>query len=151
MKFRKFRQKGEIDLVDYVRDYLLNNENIELLVGCDSQNHGRKTTYAIVVAMYRPGKGAHVVYRKWSVEKERVNAVRLINEVWYSLEVAELLKEAGLPKVKFIDIDLNEDKRYFSNTVIRQACGMVEGMGYSVRTKGTGAVVTYAADLLVKM
>ena len=151
MKFRKFKQSEEIELIDYVRDYLSKNDDIELLVGTDSQNHGKKTVYAVVVALYKPGKGAHVIYRKWSVEKERVNAVRLINEVWYSIEVAEVLKEAGLPKVKFIDIDLNPDPKYKSNEVFRQCVGLVEGMGYAVRSKANGTLVTYAADALVRM
>ena len=36
------------------------------------------------------------------------------------MEVAELLREAGLPKVTYIDIDLNPDPKYKSNEVFRQ-------------------------------
>jgi predicted RNase H-related nuclease YkuK (DUF458 family) len=81
---------------------------------------------------------------------ERVRSVRLLSEVWYSIEIAEELKNAGLPKAKYIDIDLNPDPKYKSNEVFRQAVGLVEGMGYSVRYKTLGALVTHAADGLTK-
>jgi predicted RNase H-related nuclease YkuK (DUF458 family) len=76
---------------------------------------------------------------------------RLLGEVWKSLEMAEFLKENGLPKPTWIDIDLNPDPKYKSNTVLRQAVGMVEGMGYKVRYKHVGALMTYAANHLVRL
>jgi hypothetical protein len=75
----------------------------------------------------------------------------LLNEVWYAIEVAEKLREADVPKVKWIDVDLNPDPRYKSNEVFRQAVGMVEGMGYQVRYKTLGPIATYAADHLVRV
>jgi predicted RNase H-related nuclease YkuK (DUF458 family) len=76
---------------------------------------------------------------------------RLLNEVWKSIELSEWLKENGLPKVKWIDIDLNPDPKYKSNTVFRQAVGLVEGMGYQVRYKHMGALTTYSANYLVRI
>jgi hypothetical protein len=35
--------------------------------------------------------------------------------------------------------------------VFRQAVGLVEGMGYSVRYKTLGPIATYAADNLVRV
>lgn len=139
-----------INLADYVREYLKSHPNIQLLVGCDSQNRRRETVYALVVALYTPGKGAEVVYKRWTTPKEYVQPVRLINEVYKSVEVAKYLEDHGLPKVSWIDIDLNPDPKYKSNEVFRQACGLVEGMGYRVRYKSMGPVCTYTADMLVK-
>jgi predicted RNase H-related nuclease YkuK (DUF458 family) len=151
MKYKKLYGKEEFELIPYVKEYLENNEGIEILIGCDSQNSADKTIYAIVVALYFPGKGAHVIYRRWKTERERTRSVRLLNEVWFAIETAEYLKEAGIPKPKWIDIDLNPDPRYKSNEVFRQAVGMVEGMGYEVRYKTLGPIATYAADHLVKV
>ena len=61
------------------------------------------------------------------------------------------MKNAGLPKAKWIDIDINPDPKYKSNEVLRQAVGLVEGMGYKVRYKTLGPIATYAADHLVKI
>ena len=150
MEFKKLRDRNSIDLVDYVRSYLIENPEVEILIGCDSQNHLDTTVYATVVALYFPRNGAHVLYCKEITPIERTRQVRLMNEVWKSVEVAEKLRLADLPRAKYIDVDLNPDKRYKSNEVLRSTVGLVEGMGYTVRYKSLGALVTHAADALVK-
>ena len=150
MEFKTLRDRKSIDLVDYVRSYLNENPEVEILIGCDSQNHVDTTVYATVVALYFPRNGAHVLFCKEVTPIERTRQVRLMNEVWKSVEVAEKLRLADLPRAKYIDVDLNPDKRYKSNEVLRSAVGLVEGMGYTVRYKSLGALVTHAADALVK-
>jgi len=150
MEFRTLTNQQKIDLIEYIKTYLNNNPHVDILIGCDSQGYWDKTVYATVIALYKPGNGAHVLYKKETVEPERVRQVRLMTEVWKSVEVAEYLKNSGLPQVKYIDIDINPDKRYKSNEVLRAAVGLVEGMGYQVRYKTLGAMATFAADTLVK-
>jgi predicted RNase H-related nuclease YkuK (DUF458 family) len=151
MVYKRLFDGTDVNLTDYIRDYVETHNDVDILIGCDSQNYVDKTTYAIVVALYHRGKGAHVLYKRWKTQREHVRATRLLNEVWYAVETAEAIKNAGLPKVKWIDIDLNPDPRYKSNEVFRQAVGMVEGMGYQVRYKTLGPIATYAADHLVKI
>lgn len=150
MEFKTLRDRKNIDLVEYVRAYLNDHPEVEILIGCDSQNHADTTVYATVVALYFPQNGAHLLFCKEVTPIERTRQVRLMNEVWKSVEIAERLRLAGLPRVKYIDVDLNPDKRYKSNEVLRSAVGLVEGMGYNVRYKTLGALVTHAADALVK-
>lgn len=151
MKFRKMKSKVEFNLIDYLNEYTKSYPNVEILVGCDSQNSNGKTVYALVVAFYHIGKGAHIIFRRWKTPTEKVRNIRLLNEVWYSIEVAELIRENTNRRVKYIDIDLNPDPKYKSNEVFRQAVGLVEGMGYSVRYKTLGPIATYAADGLVRI
>jgi predicted RNase H-related nuclease YkuK (DUF458 family) len=151
MEYKRLFDNKKVDLIDYVKNWLETKPNAELLIGCDSQNFSDKTIYAIVVAIYDVGKGAHVLYNRWKTQREPTRSIRLLNEVWYAIEVAEKMKAAGLPKVKWIDIDINPDPKYKSNEVLRQAVGMVEGMGYKVRYKTLGPIATYAADHLVKI
>ena len=141
---------SDVILIDYINKFLQDNKDVDIVSGCDSQNNRDKTIYAVVVALHRRGKGADVLYKKWKTPKERVGAVRLLNEVWASVETAERIKDAGLPMAKWIDIDLNPDPKYKSNEVLRQAVGLVEGMGYHARYKSMGPVCTYTADHLVK-
>ena len=150
MNFRTLSNRKQIDLIDYVTQYLKTNPDTEILVGCDSQNYNTNTTYATVVALYKPKGGAHVLFNKEVLALEKSRQIRLMSEVWKSIEIAEALKAAGLPKVKYIDIDINPDKRYKSNEVLRSAVGLVEGMGYEVRYKSMGVMATYASDMLVK-
>ena len=151
MEYKRLYDGVKVDLISYVQDYIKTKDNVEILIGCDSQNFSDRTIYAIVVALYDKGKGAHVLYNRWKTQKEPTRNIRLLNEVWYAVETAEHMKMAGLPKVKWIDIDINPDPKYKSNEVLRQAVGLVEGMGYKVRYKTLGPIATYAADHLVKI
>ncbi len=151
MEYKRLYDGKVVDLVSYVGEWLETKPNAEILIGCDSQNFKDRTIYAIVVALYDTGKGAHVLYKRWKTQKEWTRSTRLLNEVWYSVEVAEVMKAAGLPKVRWIDIDINPDPRFKSNEVFRQAVGLVEGMGYKVRYKSLGPIATYCADHLVKI
>jgi predicted RNase H-related nuclease YkuK (DUF458 family) len=140
------------NLVDYIRDYISTRENVEILIGSDSQSYSNsKTIYGVVIALYEKGKSCHVLCSREKTPMEYNMSKRLLTEVWKSVEVAEYLKENGLPKPTSIDIDLNPDPRYKSNIVLRQAIGMVEGMGYNVRYKHSGAMMTYAANHLVRI
>ena len=151
MKYKRLYDKEEVDLVSYVKLWLEKKPDAEILIGCDSQNFIDKTVYAIVVAIYDVGKGAHVLFNRWKTVREPTRNIRLLNEVWYAVEAAEYMRNNGIPKVKWIDIDINPDPKFKSNEVLRQAVGLVEGMGYRVRYKTLGPIATYAADHLVKI
>ena len=148
MEFRKF-DRTRIDLVDYVRDYIKNNPNTEILIGCDSQNYGRFTSYAVIVALYEPGHGAHVIYRKDKTDRERNRATRLMNEVWKSVEVAQFLRGNGF-KIKYIDIDINPNPKFKSNEVYESACGLVRGCGFDCRYKTLAPLCTTIADFMAR-
>jgi predicted RNase H-related nuclease YkuK (DUF458 family) len=139
-----------IEVIDYIQAYLNAHQDVEILIGCDSQNRKKETLYAIVIGLYRPGKGAHVLYSKFNTIRERDNTNRLLNEVWYSVEIAEEIRKTTNVKATWIDIDLNPDPKYKSNAALTSAVGIVTGMGYSVRHKGNSPIMTYAADNLVK-
>ncbi len=139
------------NVVEYIREYISKREDVEILIGSDSQSYSnRKTVYGVVIALYSKGRGAHVLCTKETLPMEHNLPTRLLSEVWKSLEMAEFLKGAGLPKPTWIDIDLNPDPKYKSNATLRQAVGMVEGMGYKVRYKHMGAMMTYSANHLVR-
>ena len=155
-QFKTLNTGKEVEFIDYIRDYVIAHPETEILIGCDSQNRRNKkkrineTVYAIVIGLYNPGKGAHVLYSKFETLRERDNVSRLLNEVWFSVEVAELLKAELNIIPTWIDIDLNPDPKYKSNAALASAVGVVTGMGYQVRHKGNSPVMTYAADHLVK-
>lgn len=150
--FKILSNSKTVDLIPYVKEYIKSHPNIEVLIGCDSQNRGLDTIYAVVVGLYTPGKGAHVLYSKHSTKRVSIqeNSVRLLNEVWFSVEIAELLKDQIGIKANWIDIDLNPDPQFGSNKALTNAVGIVVSMGYKVRHKGNSPIMTYAADTLVK-
>ena len=150
--FRTLYGKPIIDIIGYINDYLVDKTDVEILIGSDSQSFSNsKTVYGVVIALYTKGKGAHVVCTKDTTSFEKDTSSRLMTEVWKAVEVAEHLRNNGLPKASWIDIDLNPDPKYKSNATLRQAVGLVEGMGYKVRCKHEGAMITYTANHLVRL
>ena len=150
MTFKSLATHKEIDLIEYIKQYLAENENIDIFIGCDSQNTNVMTLYATVIVLYKPGKGGHVLYVKEDCPKILDRFTRLWSEVEKSITVAEYLKLHGIQRPTYIDIDLNPDPRYKSNQVLRSAMGYVEGMGYIPRCKPNAVAASYAADDLVK-
>ena len=148
-KFKKFGGETISDIVGYVKNHLALFPDAEVMVGTDSQNRGDITTYGTIIAMYRPGRGGHCVYRKWRTKKVTVGSVRLLSEVWASLEVANLLRESGIA-IKYIDIDINSNPKFKSYEVYSSAKGMVEGLGYECRSKAFIPLITSMADWVVK-
>jgi len=154
--FKTLNTNIKIDLIPYIKEYKEKFPEMEILIGCDSQNRKRETVYAIVIGLYKPSKGAHVLYSRLITPRVRIeqNTTRLLNEVWYSVEVAELIKnELGIVAT-WIDVDINQDERYKSNQALANALGLVKGMGYKVRWKNSpnsnSPMVTYMCDKLVK-
>lgn len=148
--FRTLNSGNAVDLIPYIKAHVEAFPDTEMLIGCDSQNRKKETIYAVVIGLYKPGKGAHVLYSRFTNIRERENIVRLLNEVWFSVEIAEEIKNKLNITATWIDIDLNPDPKYKSNDALASAVGIVTGMGYKVRHKGDCPLMTYAADSLVK-
>ena len=150
--FKTYHGKVIDDIADYVNGFIKkNHNNVDVLVGCDSQRVGnKKTKYCVSIILYVRGNGGHVLYTEETTPLERNIQVKIINEVWRAISVAQYLKEIGLDCTKFIDIDVNPDPRFGSNQVFKEVIGMVEGMGYKVRYKHNGAMASYTCDHLVR-
>jgi len=148
--FKKFNNQKIESVEEYVKNYCTTHKNIEIMVGTDSQNKGQKTHYSTVIAMYEPGHGAHCIFKRWNTPRERVRNTRLMNEVAASIETAESIKENSGIKPKYIDIDINPNPKFKSNEVYAAAKGWIEGLGYEVRFKTFGPLVTTMADWIVK-
>ena len=157
-EFKTLSNHKTINLIEYVRKYLLQFPETQILIGTDSQNHKRETTFAIVVALYKPGKGGHIIYSRWkeprynNTKRDEIEKHRLMQEVWFSVETAEVIYNALNVRATYIDIDINADTLYKSNVVLAEAVGLVRGMGYEVRWKKgeKNAMINYASDALVK-
>jgi len=52
-KFKTLYGEKITDLIEYIKNYIDSKENIEILIGSDSQCYkNRKTVYGIVIALY---------------------------------------------------------------------------------------------------
>ena len=116
--FKKLSTKENVDLISYIKEYMEKYPETQILIGADSQNRRRQSIYAICIGLNRPGKGAHVLYTKYEVPRIKENRDRLIKETWDAIEIAEYIREFAGYKATFIDIDVNPDSKYGSNSVL---------------------------------
>lgn len=146
--FKRLADGRVIDLIPYIKDELTKSNDIRIYVGTDSQNIGDHTVYATVIVLHYGNNGGHVLYNKQSIPRVRDTFSRLWNEVELSLSTAEMMVAGGLPKADYIDLDLNPDPMYRSNSVLRSALGYVESLGYKARIKPNAAAASTCADMI---
>ena len=146
--FRSLGTEKEVDLIPYLKEKLAERDNISIYIGCDSQNIGKKTVYASVIVLHT-NTGGHVIYTRQKVDRIRERFSKLWKEVELSMEIAEFLNLHGI-RATYIDIDLNPDPKYGSNSVLRAALGFVESYGYVPRCKPFAVAASYCADKLCK-
>lgn len=148
--FRNENRPTEVlDVIKYTQKILSEYPHATIHVGTDSQNHRRKTTYAICVC-YRIGlRGVHVIYNRQHIKpKIKDRWTRLWKEAEMSIEVAEWIQNNSSFKVKTIDMDYNQDNHHFSARLVSAAKGWAESLGYEVSVKPEEQVATRAADHL---
>jgi predicted RNase H-related nuclease YkuK (DUF458 family) len=146
-RFKRLADHQYVDLVPYLESKM--TDDVKIYIGADSQNIGEKTHYATVIVLHYGNSGGHVLYNKEAVPRVRDSFARLWKEVEYSIEVAMYLSDQGLPRATYIDLDLNPDPRYQSNTVLRAAMGYVESLGFKPRIKPNAAAASCCADHLL--
>jgi predicted RNase H-related nuclease YkuK (DUF458 family) len=150
MKFKRLTDYKTVDVKEYVTDYIINNDDITVYVGCDSQQYGRELKYATVIVLYRQGKGGHVLFKAERVPAIREVKMKILGEVQRSIDVATYLKyECGID-VHEIDLDINDDPYYKSNAALTEAMGYVLGMGFQVRFKPDELWAVSAANVLCR-
>lgn len=144
------------DLAGYIKEYISRYPGeYEIFVGTDSQRLRKRFTvlYAMVICMYRKGKGAHIIYSKYKRTDIRDKYTRLRTEVAYSLEIANYLTTNDVlldPSIMTIHIDLSPHVKNDSNKLYKEAMGWVQGMGYNCAAKPDAPAASYAADHVVK-
>lgn len=135
MDWKRLSDKKSIDLIPYLREWITNNPIHKIYIGCDSHNEATKSTFATVIVLHYDSGGGHVLYSRdvFTLIKDRHE--RLWKEVEFSVAAAMYLIENGLEKPDYIDVDLNPDPRYKSNSVLRAALGLIESIGIVPRYK----------------
>ncbi len=146
--FHVMHDGSPVHLLDHVRDALDLHPDVEVLVGCDSQNRSGHTIYTTTVVLRYFRNGAHVLYRREKHERIRDLWTRLWGEVERSLDVAHALTHQGGVHVSRIDMDINSDPRFGSYKLHTTAVGYVRAQGYEARTKPELLIATWAANVL---
>lgn len=150
MSWRSLSNHEEVDLKNYLPKWLDENPDHKIYIGCDSHNSLSNTTFAIVIVMHHQGKGGHVLYNRTNVPRIHSRYERLWKEVELSVETAQELISNDIQKPDYIDIDLNPDPKYQSNSLLRAAVGLIESMGLKARYKTLSPWSISIADTICK-
>ena len=94
-KFKKFGGEYIPDIIEYIKEYIKNEPNVTISLGCDSIQKRRKTMYAITIMLYNTDikNGAHVVFFRENLNKFKDNFERLQKEAQYVHEIGEFLQK----------------------------------------------------------
>ena len=149
--WKRLSDREDIDLKNYLQDWIKKNPVHKLYIGCDSHNERSKTTFATVIVLhYGIGGGGHVLYSRDTCFLVKDRYERLWREVELSVETAQQLMSVDIQKPEYIDIDLNPDPKYQSNTLLRAAVGLIESMGLKARYKTLSPWSISIADSICK-
>lgn len=138
----------KVSVFEYTVDYVAQNPEVEIHVGCDSQNYRGKTIYVTTLVFRYPGHGGHVIYRKEKVPIIHDLWSKLWGECERSIGLAQELHDKIGVKVAQIDLDFNSDPDYPSNKLLSAATGYAQSLGYIARAKPDMLIAAWAADVL---
>ena len=113
-KFKKFGGERIPDVIEYIKDYIKENPQVTISLGCDSVQRRRKTIYAITLMFYSVSikNGAHVIYFRDNINKVRDNYDRLGKEAEYVHNIGEWLNEELSEFYTRKDLTDLEQRRY---------------------------------------
>ena len=147
---RKFTVMGgrlKHDVCDYITAMTSESE-VEVHVGCDSQNHKRHTVYVTTVVFRFPNNGAHVIYRRERLPKILDMWTKLWGETERSVELANLILEECNLRVNQIDLDFNSDSQYASHKLVSASSGYITSLGFKSKVKPDLLMAAWAANVL---
>jgi predicted RNase H-related nuclease YkuK (DUF458 family) len=151
--WRRLSDRKEVELLPYLRSWVEKNPDHKIYIGCDSHNAAKKTTFATVIVLHHRngnGNGGHVLYRRESFPLIKDKYYRLWKEVEFSVGAAQFMMEFGFEKPAYIDVDLNPDPRFHSNSVLRAAVGLIQSLGIEARHKGESPWAISIAEVICK-
>ena len=138
--------KGErIDPIAHTLKILKDYPNVQIHIGSDSQNVGKKTRYATVIAYRYGSRGEHYILSKKNEALLKDMWSRLWKEAEMSIDVAEWLTNQISVRVE-IDMDYNSDENFKSSKLISATKGWANSLGYKVNVKPNNQIATKAAD-----
>ena len=165
-KFKKLDGTLIENVETYVKNWLKDNSEkypySTITIGCDSQCHGRRIKYSIVVCMHfvdqmRVGHGAHVISADiWEKRVARSQVEEMPTKLWreaeFVVEVAQLVDghDEAFKKRITAHLDLNVEENRGSHMMYAAGLGYVTGMGYRALGKPDAWSATHTADALCR-
>ena len=137
---------------DFIVEEKINNQEVRLIIGCDSQTTGKNSfIFAVAVAVHSVGKGGRFFIHRERVKGYMHMSDRLFKEATLSLEIAERMKgNSFIDMLDGIEIHADVGHNGKSSQYANAIKAMIEGYGYTGCIKPEAAVATHIADHYVR-
>lgn len=158
LEFRKIDGTQIPDVEKYVKDWVKQNPYGNLILGCDSQLHGRRIKYSVAIVMHYVdkmggGHGAHVlVADAWEKRLAKTPLEEMPSKLWreaeYVLAAAQMVdgQDELFKKRITLHLDYSDNAKDKSNIMFTSGLGYLSGMGYKAEGKPRSYVATHTAD-----
>jgi len=142
----------------YVKNWTKDNPHGQVIIGCDSQVHGRRIKYSIAVVMHHidrmgTGHGAHVLIAdSWEKRMAKSPLEEMPSKLWkeaeFTLMAAQMVDGADeiFKKRMVLHLDYSDNAKDKSNIMFASGIGYLTGMGYHAEGKPHAYVATHTAD-----
>ncbi len=155
---------GEIvqNVEQYVKNWTLENPYGQVIIGCDSQMHGRRIKYSIAIVMHYIdkmgiGHGGHVIVADiWEKRKTSSPLEEMPSKLWreaeFTLAAAQMVdgNDETFKKRIMLHLDYSNNAKDKSNMMFASGIGYLQGMGYNAEGKPYAYVATHTADALCR-
>lgn len=162
LKFHKVDGTAVTSVEEYVKNWVKENPHGKVIIGCDSQLHGRKIKYSIAIVMHYidrmgGGHGAHVLIANvWQKRLAKTPLDEMPTKLWreaeYALAAAQMVdgNDALFKKKITIHLDYSDDANNKSNIMYASGIGYLSGMGYKALGKPDAYCASHTADHFVR-
>jgi predicted RNase H-related nuclease YkuK (DUF458 family) len=156
--FHKINGNVVEDVETYVKDWTKENPFGTVIIGCDSQVHGRRVKYSVAIVMHYidrmgGGHGGHVLIADiWEKRMAKTPLEEMPSKLWkeaeFVLAAAQMVDGADekFRKRITIHLDYSDDAKNKSNMMFAAGLGYLTGMGYHAEGKPHAYVATHTAD-----
>jgi len=163
LKFKKIDGTAIDNVEKYVKDWAKENIHGKIIVGCDSQIHGRRIKYSVVIVMHRidrmdVGHGCHLlICDVWEKRMNKSQTEEMPSKLWreaeFALQTAELINGSDEYFKKSIEVHLDfnsvatsNSHENLSNKMYASGLGLLSGYGYKVYGKPFAKIASNVAD-----
>jgi len=121
----------------------------KIIIGSDSERKENSVDFVTAVIVHRVGNGGRYFWRRIEQPKSPSLRHRIIQEVMYSLEIAQqtlvVLKDSNAPVFDFeVHVDVGENGE--TKSMINEVVGMVRAYNFEARTKPESYAASKVAD-----
>ena len=148
-------QNINIDLAQTCKEINESSEMSAVYIGADSKTFkkgsDRFCAYCVTVVLHKDGKHGAKIFKDIKIEKDfgdpKAPRLRLMNEVYKVIEVAQGILDSVGDRHFEIHLDLNSKEEFKSNGAVNEASGLIKGIfGIDAKIKPEAWCASATAD-----